>query len=279
MPVDLPAAAGFVATAARLLDRHRYAALIDGGSSAPVLAALSAYRNDDGGFGHALEPDLRLPTSQPGPTLYALEMLAELDALDDPLSAGAIEWIAAIAAPDGSLPSVVGDIDGWPHAPWWQPEDATFLTAGVAAVLHERGVRTEWRDRATAWCWEQVRARETDSRYWWLYFVRFLDQVGDRDRAEGELERLRERVGALLTAPSDDGAPGPLEASPWPWLASRALYAPGVVERELDALEAGQGDDGGWSFGWPAWSPGATLDWRGWLTVRALQILRANGRL
>jgi hypothetical protein len=279
MPVDLSAAARFVANAARLLDRHRYAALIDGGPRPPVLAALGAYRNDDGGFGHALEPDLRVPASQPGPTLYALEMLAEMDALDDPMAAAAIEWVAGIAATDGSIPSVVGDIDAWPHAPWWQPEDGTFLTAGIACVLHQGGVRTEWRDGATGWCWEQLRIRETDSRYWWLYCVGFLDHVGDRDRAEAELERIREPVGALMSTPSEEGDPGALACSPWPWLASRSLFAPGVIERELDALEDGQGDDGGWSFGWPAWSPGATLDWRGWLTVRALLVLRGNGRL
>jgi hypothetical protein len=42
-----------------------------------VVDALRGYRNPDGGFGHALEPDLRCPGSQPAPTLYALEMLGE----------------------------------------------------------------------------------------------------------------------------------------------------------------------------------------------------------
>jgi hypothetical protein len=36
---------------------------------------------------------------------------------------------------------------------------------------------------------------------------------------------------------------------------------------------------GGWTFNWPAWSPAAELDWRGFLTVDALRALRANGRL
>jgi hypothetical protein len=37
--------------------------------------------------------------------------------------------------------------------------------------------------------------------------------------------------------------------------------------------------DGGWTFNWPAWSPPAERDWRGFLTVDALRVLRANGRL
>jgi hypothetical protein len=273
MPVDLPAAARFVADSARLLDRHRHAALIDGGPREPVLAALRAYRNDDGGFGHALEPDLRAPASQPAATLYALEMLAELDAFDDPLATEAVAWIASVAGEQGTIDSVLGDIDAWPHAPWWQPEPRSFLTVALAAVLHERGVRTEWRDRVEPWCWEQIRTQPFESAYRWLYHVRFLDHAGDRDRAEAELERIREPVAAVV------GEPGPLDYSPRPHLASRVLFAPELIEHELDALAAGQQEDGGWTFSWPAWSPGATLDWRGWLTVRAIQVLRANGRL
>jgi hypothetical protein len=33
------------------------------------------------------------------------------------------------------------------------------------------------------------------------------------------------------------------------------------------------------TFNWPAWSPAAERDWRGYLTVSNLVILRANGRL
>jgi hypothetical protein len=276
MPVDLPAAARFVAGHARLLDRHRHAALIEGGAKPPVLDALRAYRNDDGGFGHALEPDVRAPSSQPGATLYALETLAELDACDDRLAGDAAAWVARIAGGDGAVPAVVGDIDAWPHAPWWQPEAGTFLTAAFAGVLHECGVRTEWRDRATEWSWEHIRTDAVSEIYRWKSFVAFLDHAGDRDRAEAELERIREPVQELLAGDVDLT---PLDYSPWPHLASRALFPPALIERELDALAAGQQEDGGWTFPWPAWSPGATLDWRGSVTVRALHVLRANGRL
>ena len=37
-------------------------------------------------------------------------------------------------------------------------------------------------------------------------------------------------------------------------------------------------EDGGWMFNWLAWSPAAERDWRGFLTVDALRVLRANGR-
>jgi hypothetical protein len=45
----------------------------------------------------------------------------------------------------------------------------------------------------------------------------------------------------------------------------------------LDELAAGQHDDGGWTFDWPAPSPAAEAEWRGSVTVDALVVLRAYG--
>ena len=56
----------FVTTHARLLDRRRFELLFAGGAAQGVLDALGAYANDDGGFGWGLEPDHRVPGSQPG---------------------------------------------------------------------------------------------------------------------------------------------------------------------------------------------------------------------
>ncbi len=101
MPIDRAAAEQFIWASARLLDRHRYAMLFAGAPAEPVVEALSGYRNADGGFGHGLEPDLRCPSSQPAPTLYALEILNEAGAATATMVRGARGWLASIAAPDG----------------------------------------------------------------------------------------------------------------------------------------------------------------------------------
>ena len=59
----------------------------------------------------------------------------------------------------------------------------------------------------------------------------------------------------------------------------RAGLPPGRMRLLLDHLAAGQRADGGWTFNWLAWSPAAEREWRGALTVDALRVLRANGRL
>jgi len=64
------AATEFLTSHARLLDRRRQAAVQESEASAreragaAVIGALEAYRNDDGGYGWGLEPDLRSPESQ-----------------------------------------------------------------------------------------------------------------------------------------------------------------------------------------------------------------------
>ena len=63
--VDLDRAADFVWRNARLLDRHLFARRFLGQSPEHVIHSLRSYQNDDGGFGNALEPDLRGPDSQP----------------------------------------------------------------------------------------------------------------------------------------------------------------------------------------------------------------------
>lgn len=60
--------------------------------------------------------------------------------------------------------------------------------------------------------------------------------------------------------------------------ADRRSRAADAIAAHLDHLAAAQRDDGGWMFNWPSWSPAAGADWRGFLTVDALRVLRANGR-
>lgn len=69
---NVAAAGVFILRNARLLDRHRFAWRFHAGPANAVLAALRPYQNHDGGFGHALEPDLRCVDSQPVPLEHAL---------------------------------------------------------------------------------------------------------------------------------------------------------------------------------------------------------------
>ena len=82
---DVEAARNFVLGNARLLDRRRFLHRFEDGSAEAVLEALLPYRNEDGGFSHALEPDLRGLASQPVPLEHALHVLDEIDRFEPAL--------------------------------------------------------------------------------------------------------------------------------------------------------------------------------------------------
>jgi hypothetical protein len=283
MPIDHGAAENFIWSAARLVDRHRYRMLFADGPPEPVLEALRGYRNPDGGFGHALEPDLRCPASQPAPTLYALEILNEAGAPDGELGRGARAFIASIASQDGGIPSVLPGFESYPHAPWFQSEPGSVLTLALAATLHAGGVKDDvWLDRSTDWCWRSIETAEQPGGYWLKFACAFLDAVPDEQRALAAAATLATRVDTSTLAPVG-GVEGemlrPLDLSPRPGSRSRGLFSEGQMEAHLDAVESEQQQDGGWMFDWLAWSPAQTTDWRGNVTIRALTWLRDNGRL
>src|ERR1041385_7124718 len=80
--VSFAAAEQFVLRGARLLERRRFEWRFRGGAADAVVEALRPYRNDDGGFGNALESDIRGPSSQPVPVEKAFELLDEVGRFD-----------------------------------------------------------------------------------------------------------------------------------------------------------------------------------------------------
>ncbi len=269
---------------ARLLDRHRLAALLHGASSRPALEALRAYRNPDGGFGHALEPDVRAPQSEPSSTLSALGVLLEMGALEDQMLADAAAWIAEIAHPDGGVPFVLPTAAEHPHAPWMVPSsEGSFLTLAIAGALHRARSDEPWLRRATDWCWAKLEGSDELSAYWVKFALEFLDQVPDQRRASAAMERLRPRLGNDGSIPVPGGTANErltaLTLSERPEARSRILFTQPQIQADLELLARGQQADGGWTFDFLAWSPGQAVEWRGIVTLRALSTLLAHGRI
>ncbi|MFC6092051.1 hypothetical protein [Saccharothrix lopnurensis] len=283
----IEAARTFLWHHARVLEQRRFAFLFDGGPAEPVVRTVLAYRNDDGGFGHALEPDGRGPTSQPLHTFTALSLLHEVGGT----APGALDFLASVTNPDGGVPNCLATAREHPRAPWWRvSEDSDLLmTALLASVLHRTGAEHPWLDGATAFCWRRLDGLVESHPYEAAACAHFLDAVPDRDRAGAAAERL----GALVR---DQGlvdlgqgrahegyAAGethkPHHYAPTPDSLARRWFRDEEVERDLDALVAARREDGGWTFPWPAWTPVTTHEWRPIVTIEALLTLRAYGRI
>jgi len=312
---DFDAAAAFIATNARVIDRRRFQRLFGDDDAQPVRDAVAAYRNADGGFGHALEPDCRAPGSQSLAVEMALRIMDETDAWDEALVRGACDWLAAVAPAEGGAAFVEPTLAGWPHAPWWVAEEghpaSVIATALIAGTLHARGFSHPWLDRATELVWARIDTlcdhggttplappaadhggtspkvplappAAEPGPYDMRAVFGFLQRVPDRDRAREVFGRVGPLILDRKLVTLDPETPGevhfPLDFAPDPDSLGRELFDEATIKANLDHLAQAQLEDGGWMFNWLAWSPAAEREWRGFLTVDALRILRANGR-
>jgi len=285
MTVDLNAATDFVYSHARLLERHRLAYLLGQAGPEPVVQALRAYHNADGGFGHAVEPDMRAPLSQPVGIHTALEILHEVGVREDDLIRGAADWLTTITRDDGGIPFCLPSVVDYPRNPIWQPADESSIiqTAANAAALHALGAEHPWLDGADAFVWRWLDALELASidadlgtGYQVRFAVSFLNAHPDATRAEAALDALAPDIGRVVATEPGGDVQTPLDFAPFPDSRARRMFEQADIDRHLEALAADQRDDGGWMFGWDQWNPTATTEWRGVLTLHALRILRRN---
>ncbi|MBD0330012.1 MAG: hypothetical protein ICV64_07910 [Thermoleophilia bacterium] len=279
----LAAAEEFVLREARVLDRHRFAFRFGGGSAEAAVAAVLAYRNDDGGFGHALEPDLRGAASQPVPVEHALHVLDEVGWFDDDLVAAACDWLESVSTAEGGVPFVLASVSAGPHAPWWVAtgDASPNPTAGIAGLLHKHRVEHPWLARATDYCRRVLRERVAglgaDDA---ISVLTFVEHAPDRDASVVDALGARIRGGLVALAPDAPGyVKSPLDFAPHPAVLARTLFDDATIEAHLDALAAKQQEDGGWPITWDPPSAAAVNEWRGFMTVSALTVPEAYGRL
>jgi hypothetical protein len=281
---DLAAAADFVLREARLLDRRRFALRFGDGASEEVLAALEPYQNEDGGFGNALEPDLRGAASQPVPLEHALRILDGIDRFDKRIVARACDWLVTVTTEAGGVPFVLETVTDGPHAPWWEPTGEAYPnpTAGIAGILHKRAFEHEWLTRATEYLWRALERLDGIGQDDAISVLAFLEHVPDRAYAEAVFDRLGERIVNELVE-LDPSAPGyvktPLDFAPHPDALARRLFDDETIELHLDALEAKQQPDGGWPITGEPPSVAAVSEWRAVWTLKALDVLDNYGRL
>ncbi|MFF4247955.1 hypothetical protein ACFYY2_26315 [Streptomyces sp. NPDC001822] len=287
----------FIWLTARVLEQRRFAHLFLRGSADAVETALAAYRNEDGGYGHALEPDLRGPVSQPLHTAHALSVLDSIDRCGGLRVERICRYLTDVSTKEGALPALHPSQRGYPAAPFIpvvdDPPAELLATGPVAGLLHRNQVWHAWLFRATDFCWAAVEALEQSHPYEIEAAVAFLDGVPDRARAESAAERLGRLVREQRLVVLDPGrrseypvspgyAPGehhfPYDYARTPGSLARRWFTADELESALDHLAAEQQEDGGWPVDWRQWAPGTALEGRPIVTLRALQTLRAYGR-
>jgi hypothetical protein len=287
----------FVWLTARVLEQRLFAHHFLHGTADAVETALDAYRNEDGGYGHALEPDLRGPVSQPLHTAHALHVLDAIGRCGGQRVERVCRYLTAVSTADGALPAIHPSQHGYPAAPFVpvvdDPPSDLLATGPVVGLLHRNEVWHAWLFRATDFCWQAVESLEKSHPYEVEAAVLFLDSAPDRSRAETAADRLgrmvREQQLAALDPDRLDAypvAPGyapaehhfPHDFARGPDSLARAWFTDDEMSRSLDHLAAEQQDDGGWPVRRRRWAPAPALEARSLVTIAALRTLRSYGR-
>jgi len=290
MKMDLDAAVSFVATRGRVLDRRRLRLLLGAGAPDDVLAALDAYRNPDGGYGWALEPDQRSATSQPVAAMHALEVLADIRDTKSRRPVQLCDWLSGYTLPDGGVPFGLPNSDTAGSAKHWVDADATVsslqMTTQLAAQAHRLArqradiAEHSWLATATAYCLDRIdQIVDTPHAYEVMFAMRFLDAVTGHDsQARALIDRLIPYVVSDGPTPVTGGAEGEalhlLDFTPHTDAPSRMSFTANAITADLARLAAQQQPDGGWTVDYTMYSPAAELEWRAYATIQAIATLR-----
>ena len=269
----------------------------------PVLDALAAFQNEDGGFGHGLEPDSRAPDSGALATSVALRTLVEVGA---PASHPMVHAVAGYLENSFERDSAVWRIvplqaEEHPHAPWWTLDGLETRFNGyklnpkaeIVAQLRNLAAPVDrgWLDAQVAALVAEVEKAADEpgglEMHDLIGAVRLLEAQGLPRELRLPLQRnLAELATTGLAAAAEGYGLRALDLAPRPDSALADVLADSVVV-ELDRLIATQQADGAW---WPQWDWGAEPDsdtdkawraakveWAGIITLRNLRILNAHG--
>ncbi|MER5730467.1 hypothetical protein ABT084_19390 [Streptomyces sp. NPDC002138] len=287
----------FIWLTARVLEQRRFAFHFLGADADAVDTALGSYLNGDGGYGHALDPDLRGPLSQPLHSVHALRVLDSLGRCSGRRIEQLCRHLTGVSTADGALPVAVPSPRTYPAAPYHPVQDdppgELEITGPVVGLLHRNRVWHAWLFRATDFCWDRVETLRRSHPYEVQGAVAFLDGSPDRPRAAAAADRLGRLVREQGLAVLDPGrraefpvgpgyAPGehlfPHDFARRPESLARGWFTDEETARSLDFLAAEQQEDGGWPVRRRAWAPGSALERRPIATLEALLTLRAYGR-
>lgn len=294
----------YLLASARPLEAAIFRYRFEESTAETVFAELAKYQNADGGFGKALEPDLRSPASSPLATTAALQRLRMLNAsAQNPLVYGAIDYLVkSYDSSYQSWPLVPPQSEGAPHAPWWNQEGlaerfgnfAVNPRAEVLGYLHEFADETDaqavtLRDTLTPIVFQDLLQRtEPLSGDAFMCCQRLVDSPGLPSNMAVDLQRWLLRMADAAVATDPATWPGyallPLQVAP-NRTAPLGIPLAHVLPANLDFVIDGQADDGSWA---PSWSwfgaypedwPLSEREWRGVLTLERLEWLHAYDRI
>ena len=272
-------ARAFLYTHARLLERLLFAVRFQNADPSAVGRLISAYQNPDGGLGHALEPDLRCPESQPLFVEIGLSALRSACIRDQELSLSICSFLESVSDATGLVPMLLPSALRSPHASHWESTGGPDLnpTASICGLLHYQGIAHPWLSRATQTCCELLLRDPPKEAHALLCAAHLVEHLPDERVAIRISEQIKSALPEssfyIAHAPVQTYGLTPLHFSPAPTSRWRQLFTDEQIDGHLAHLVEVQQPDGGWPISWHAPGPASTSEYRGCWTLAALSTL------
>lgn len=280
----------------------------ENGNSEAVLSALAAYKNPDGGFGNALEPDNWNPNSSPYTTRYAINILKDINftEINYEIMRGIFRFLESgvFCEENGWLFSIPSN-DDYPHAPWWtyNAEANDYESIGVTAELSSFILKlayegSELYKRAFNFAQKQIARLEAPGNYGEMGIggcCELAKMIRDLDMSDKfNMELLNKSLKKLVYDSIER------DTSKWVYYGKRPssyiispdseFYADNeeIMQKELDYLISTRPENGVWGITWSWFENNEKYAkefaisenwWRGINAISNLKLLRNFGRL
>ncbi|MCD9025442.1 hypothetical protein [Cohnella silvisoli] len=276
-------AANFIWENGRLLERRVFEYIFLGGTKNNVLNAIKAYQNDDGGFGHALEPDLRTPESQPLYTGFALKLLYDCEIKNEDLTYKVIDYVSKSADLETGIPIILPSSSKFPRAEHWNNplsvEPSISQLTALVGLIRWQGVKHPWLDKATDICLNVISSRSDDDAHTIASAFILLESLPQIEKIKPLFNKLSKDLYQsrffCLEAPPQQYGLTPLEIAPVPNSYCRSIFSDKTIMDHLKVLVSQQDEDGGWPILWEPPGGIALNEWRAYRTLMNLKTLNA----
>lgn len=281
---------------ARTLDLRLYEHLFENADAEPILEELSKYQNNDGGFGHSLEPDLRLPDSSALATTVALQYLAKVNAPANELTQKAIRYLVANYNNEKQCwVNIPPEADEYARAPWWNYADVLNWAGWgnpsaeiLGYLLENKDIVSDQQllDRISRQAVDRLNAITEPEQHEVKCYIRLYERSGKELQAK-LYDTIATHIKALAKMDSNDWkgyVATPLTFIDSPGSPFVGLFDKQTLTRNANFIKAKLIGGNHWN---PTWEWGrfedewakAKKDWSGKLTVDNLTLLRAFGLL
>jgi hypothetical protein len=283
----LEQATEFIWYSARHLERAVFEFFFRGGSPERVISILNTYQNNDGGFGHALEPDLRCADSQPLFVEFGLRTLYDCQIHAPKLVNPVCGFVKRHADLKAGIPTLFPSANDYPKAGHWENPSAfqpSFdrLTS-LVGLLNWQGVKHAWLSEAVDACLEHIATHQYCDAHTILNAFCLIESLPESSFSKKLYKKLAEELFQAdffqAEVPVTTYGLTPLDFASSPTSFYRGIFSDMQIHAHLDELASRQDDDGGWPISWGPPGEMAKLEWRAYGTVKALRTLRAYGRI